>query len=158
RLVGGRSRRVTLSTFHSLGLMILKAEKRALGYGSGFTIYDAADQLGVVREVLRRVHIDDRRFDAKAILFRLSRAENAFLGPEAYAASIGDHEYDLIACEVYPQYQEMLRAFHAFDFDDLLTETVHLFERDPSVLERWQERFRFVMVDEYQDTNRAQFR
>jgi superfamily I DNA/RNA helicase len=157
KLVGARGRRLTLSTFHSLGLMILKAERVALGYGSGFTIYDGADQLGVVREVLRRVHVDDRRFDAKAILFRISRAKNAFLDPDAYAASIGDQEYDLIAAEVYPKYQELLAGYHALDFDDLITATVQLLERDEAVRARWAEAFRFVMVDEYQDTNRAQF-
>jgi superfamily I DNA/RNA helicase len=157
KLVGARGRALNLSTFHSLGLMILKAERAALGYGSGFTIYDGADQLGVVREVLRRVHVDDRRFDAKAILFRISRAKNAFLDPDAYAASIGDQEYDLIAAEVYPKYQELLRGYHALDFDDLITATVQLLERDKAVRTRWAQRFRFVMVDEYQDTNRAQF-
>ena len=87
KLVGrARAARCTLSTFHALGLAILKQEKAALGLPSGFTIYDASDQLGVVREVLRRVHgDDDRRFDAKAILFRISRAKNAFLSPEEYA-------------------------------------------------------------------------
>jgi ATP-dependent DNA helicase UvrD/PcrA len=157
KLVGARGRGLTLSTFHSLGLSILKAERAALGFDSGFTIYDASDQLGTVREILRRVSVDDRRFDLKAILFRISRAKNAFLAPEEFEAQAGDHEYDLIAADVYPKYQAALRSFHALDFDDLITETVRLFDRDAEVRARWQARWRFVMVDEYQDTNRAQF-
>jgi DNA helicase II / ATP-dependent DNA helicase PcrA len=158
RLVGARGRKVTLSTFHALGMNMLKAERAALGLPSGFTIYDASDQLGVVREILRRVHVDDRKFDMKAVLFRISRAKNAFLSPEDYVAELDeDNEYDLIAAEVYPKYQEALRAFHAFDFDDLICETVRLMDRDPAVERRWRERYRYVMVDEYQDTNRAQF-
>jgi len=155
KLVGPRlARRITMSTFHALGMQILKAEKRALGFA--FTIYDTSDQLGVLRELLRRVSVDDRSFDLKAVLFRISRAKNAFLAPDDYAAQVGDHEYDLIAADVYPKYQEALRNFHALDFDDLITETVRLLDRDDEARARWASRFRYVMVDEYQDTNRAQ--
>ncbi len=161
KLAGARARRCTLSTFHALGLHILKQEKEALGLPTGFTIYDASDQLGTVKEILRRLYQsdDDRRFDAKAILFRISRAKNAFLSPEEYAEQFSDedHEYDLTAAEVYPHYQAALKSFHALDFDDLICETVRLLDRDEAVRERWARRFRYVMVDEYQDTNRAQF-
>jgi DNA helicase-2/ATP-dependent DNA helicase PcrA len=153
------ARLATLSTFHALGLEILKAEKRALGMPNGFVIYDQSDQLGLVRELLRRIVRDDeRRFDAKAILFRISRAKNAFISPSQYAVRAKIHdEYDLVAADLFPKYEEALRNFHAFDFDDLITETVRLFDRDPEALARWQQRFRYVMVDEYQDTNRSQF-
>ncbi len=157
KLVGSRGKQVTLSTFHALGLQICKTEKRALGFSSGFTIYDASDQLATVRELLRKVSIDDRKFDVKAILFRISRAKNAFLTPEEYQAGAGDGEYDLIAADLYPKYQEALRNFAALDFDDLICETVRLLDRDDGARERWSSRFRYLMVDEYQDTNRAQF-
>ena len=161
KLAGARARRCTLSTFHALGLSILKQEKAALGLPSGFTIYDASDQLGTVKEILRRLYQsdDDRRFDAKAVLFRISRAKNAFLSPDEYAEQFTeeDHEYDVTAAAVYPEYQAALKSFHALDFDDLICETVRLFDRDEAVRARWAERFRYVMVDEYQDTNRAQF-
>ena len=170
KIVGAKlAARLTLSTFHALGLQILKAEKAALGFHSGFTVYDAADQLGCVRECLRGVHLDDRRFDAKAIQFRISRAKNAFVTPEEFAAKNaptpgkksrrGDgepDEYDQIAAVVYPRYQSALRAFHALDFDDLIVETVRLLDRDEGVRQRWGERYRYVMVDEYQDTNKSQ--
>jgi DNA helicase II / ATP-dependent DNA helicase PcrA len=157
KLVGQRAKKVTLSTFHALGLQICKMEKQALGFASGFTIYDASDQLATVRELLRKVSVDDRKFDVKAILFRISRAKNAFLTPEEYEAQAGDGEYDLIAADLYPKYQDALRSYHALDFDDLICETVRLLDRDDGVRDRWGSRFRYLMVDEYQDTNRAQF-
>jgi ATP-dependent DNA helicase UvrD/PcrA len=160
KLAGKRAKLCTLSTFHALGLSILKQEKAALGLPSGFTIYDASDQLGTVKEILRRLYQsdDDRRFDAKSILFRISGAKNKFVSPEEFAEGVGagSHEYDLTAADVYPEYQQALKSFHALDFDDLICETVRLLDRDEAVRARWAERFRYVMVDEYQDTNRAQ--
>ena len=151
-----RARELTMGTFHSLGLAILQKERAALGFGRGFVIYDTADQLGVLREILRHVaRGDDRRYDVKAILTRISLAKNAFVAPEAYAPHEGD-EYDAITAEVYPRYQAQLRGFAALDFDDLITETVRLLKEDAGVRERWAGAFRHVMVDEYQDTNRAQ--
>jgi DNA helicase-2/ATP-dependent DNA helicase PcrA len=147
---------LTIGTFHALGLWMLKQERKALGFPRGFAIYDQADQLGVVREVLRHLDRgDDRRFDVKAILTRISLAKNAFVAPDAYAVHDGD-SYDEVTAEVYPRYQEQLRAFAAVDFDDLICEPVRLLDSDDGVRERWRSRFRFVMVDEYQDTNRAQ--
>jgi DNA helicase-2/ATP-dependent DNA helicase PcrA len=160
KLAGRRARGCTLSTFHALGLSILKQEKAALGLPTGFTIYDASDQLGTVKEILRRLYQsdDDRRYDAKAILFRISGAKNKFVSPEEFAEGVGaeSHEYDLTAADVYPEYQSALKSFHALDFDDLICETVRLLDRDDAVRARWASRFRYVMVDEYQDTNRAQ--
>ncbi len=167
KLLGSRARtagkQLTLSTFHALGMNLLRQERKALGWPQGFTIYDGSDQLGVVREILRRVQVDDRRFDSKALLFRISRAKNAFLTPAEYSSSILNStkaidEYDLTAAEVFPKYEEALRQFHAFDFDDLITEAVRLLDRDDDVRARWANKFRYVMVDEYQDTNRAQFK
>ncbi len=156
-----QAKKLTMGTFHALGLQILKSERKALGYPSGFAVYDQADQLGVVREVLRSLkdtsRDGERRFDVKAILTRISLAKNSFIAPEEYQPRDAD-EYDVITAEVYPKYQAALRAYAAFDFDDLIVEPVRLMERDPAVRERWQTRFRFVMVDEYQDTNRAQIR
>lgn len=148
------TRRLTLSTFHALGLQLLKRERTALGLGSGFTVYDTADQLGVVREILRQVKIDDRRFDPKAILFRISRWKNAFLAPDELPPPEGD--YDEIGALVYPRYQAAMRGFHALDFDDLIVAVVRLLDDNEEVRERWQGRFRYLMIDEYQDTNRAQ--
>ena len=156
RLVPERrsAQRLSMGTFHALGLHILRKEHEALGLPRGFVIYDGADQLGCVRELLRRVDAG-RRFDVQAILTRISLAKNAFVAPADYAPHPGD-EYDEITAELYPKYQEAMRAYAAVDFDDLITETVRLLDTDAGVRARWQGRFRFVMVDEYQDTNRAQ--
>jgi superfamily I DNA/RNA helicase len=156
-LLGDRktASQLTMGTFHALGLQILRAEHDALGYPRGFVIYDTADQLGVVRELLRQIQSGDRRFEVKAILTRISLAKNAFVFPERYQPNEAD-EYDQITAEIYPRYQEALRAYAALDFDDLLTTTVRLLDENERVRERWQNKFRYVMVDEYQDTNRAQ--
>ena len=153
------AKQLTMGTFHALGLWILKTERKALGYPGGFAVYDQSDQLGVVREVLRGLkdmsRDGERRFDVKAILTRISLAKNAFVAPEDYQPKEAD-DYDLITAEVYPRYQAALRAYAAYDFDDLIVEPVRLMQRDDAVRDRWQERFRYVLVDEYQDTNKAQ--
>ncbi|MEM9491772.1 MAG: UvrD-helicase domain-containing protein, partial [Myxococcota bacterium] len=157
KLLGSRKQaaQLTMGTFHSLGLSILRREHKALGYPRSFVIYDTADQLGTIRELLRNIHIGDRRFDVKAILTRISLAKNKFIRPEDYQPGEGD-EYDEITAEIFPRYQEALRNYAALDFDDLITATVRLISEHDEVRERWQQRFRYVLVDEYQDTNRAQ--
>ena len=155
------ARQLTIGTFHALGLTVLRMERAALGLPRGFAIYDQSDQLGAVREALRSIHDGDRRYDAKSILTRISLAKNAFVGPDEYEESSHFHaadDYDQITLSVYPKYQEALRACAAFDFDDLIVEPVRLWERVADAGQRWAERFQYVMVDEFQDTNRAQLR
>ncbi|HUS66138.1 MAG TPA: UvrD-helicase domain-containing protein [Kofleriaceae bacterium] len=158
RLVGNRSiaNELTMGTFHSLGLEMLQKERAAFGFPRGFVIYDTADQIGVLRELLRHSAVDgDRRFDVKSILTRISLAKNAFIAPEDFRPNESD-PYDLVTAEIYPRYQAALRAFAAVDFDDLITEPVRLLARSDEVRVNWSSRFRHVLVDEYQDTNRAQ--
>ena len=156
------ARELTIGTFHALGLQILRTERKALGYPGGFAIYDQSDQMGALREAMRGIHNvsrdGERRFDAKAIMTRISLAKNAFVAPESYIPKNAADEYDAMTVEAYPKYQEMLRACAAFDFDDLIVEPVRLFERDLEVGRKWAERFHYVMVDEFQDTNNAQLR
>jgi DNA helicase-2/ATP-dependent DNA helicase PcrA len=151
------TRELTIGTFHALGLQILRIERKALGLPRGFTIYDQADSLGAIREAMRTIKDGDRRFDVKAIQTRISLAKNAFIGPDEFEGNPAD-EYDGITQLVYPKYQEMLRACAAFDFDDLIVEPTRLFQREEEVGRKWAERFRFVMVDEFQDTNIAQLK
>jgi DNA helicase-2/ATP-dependent DNA helicase PcrA len=151
------AKQLTIGTFHALGLQILRFERKALGLPRGFAIYDQSDQLGAVREAMRTIHDGDRRYDAKAILTRISLAKNAFVFPEQYEGNPAD-DYDAITVHVYPKYQEQLRACAAFDFDDLIVEPVRLWQRDDEVRAKWAARFRYVMVDEFQDTNKAQLR
>ena len=149
------ARELTIGTFHALGLQILRNERKALGLPRGFAIYDQSDQMGALRETLRYVKDGDRRYDVKAILTRISLAKNAFVAPDEYQPNPAD-PYDAITAQVFPRYQATLRACAAFDFDDLIVEPVRLVRADGAVGRRWAERFRFVMVDEFQDTNRTQ--
>jgi len=161
KLVGSKlARELTVCTFHRFGLDVLGAETRALGLrGSAFAIFDQADCMGVIREILREIR-SGKSYDVGAILARISNAKNAFLDAEAWTEaqrqSLGIDEYDEISMLVYPRYMAALRAFQAFDFDDLICEVVRLWQRRPDVLDRWRSRYRFVIVDEYQDTNHAQ--
>ncbi len=158
-LVRDRSvaRELTIGTFHALGLHVLKSERRALGMPRGFVIYDQADQMGVVREAMRALHDGDRRYDAKAVLARISLAKNRFVDADAFVGNPAD-DYDVVTGEVYPRYQAQLHACAAFDFDDLIVEPVRLWTRDADAARRWAERFSHVLVDEFQDTNAAQLR
>jgi superfamily I DNA/RNA helicase len=158
-LVNNRAvaKKLTIGTFHALGLQVLRAERKALGVPRGFTIYDGSDQLGLVREAMRAIHDGDRRLDAKAILTRISLAKNAFIAPDQYEGNPAD-DYDAMTVHVFPKYQEQLRSCAAFDFDDLIVEPVRLWDKDPEARARWNSRFTYVMVDEFQDTNRAQLR
>lgn len=161
RLVGAKAGKdLTVSTFHRFGLEVLGMETRALGLrGSKFAIFDQADTSGVVREILRNVR-STKNYDVGAILARISSAKNAFMDADEWAAkeraSRGLDDYDEITSIVYPKYIAALRAFQAFDFDDLICEVVRLWRRREDVLEKWRRRYRFVIVDEYQDTNHAQ--
>jgi DNA helicase-2/ATP-dependent DNA helicase PcrA len=156
RLVGReRAHDLVVSTFHSFGMRVLSAEARRLGLRHGeFAVFDQGDAVGTIREILREVR-GAKRYDIGAILTRISHAKNQLLDENDLAEREGD-EYDEITKIVFPKYRAALRAFCAFDFDDLVCEPVRLFARQPDVLEKWQERFRYVLVDEYQDTNRAQ--
>jgi ATP-dependent DNA helicase Rep len=144
-----------VSTFHSFGMRVLSAEARRLGLPHGeFAIFDQGDASGTVREILRTVS-GAKRYDISAILARISNAKNQLIEEDELLQREGD-EYDEITKVVYPKYRAAMRGFCAFDFDDLVCEPVRLFSRHADVLEKWQQRFRYVLVDEYQDTNRAQ--
>jgi ATP-dependent DNA helicase Rep len=159
RLSGAKAcKGLSCSTFHRFGLQVLTGEARALGMRGGrFAIFDRGDCLGVVRDKMRRL-VTGKSWDMNAIVNRISLAKNAFVDPEAYAKLVADSEdpYDELTAAIYPQYVEALASLQAYDFDDLVCEPVHLWRRRPDVLERWKMRFRFVIVDEYQDTNVAQ--
>ncbi|GAC1580817.1 MAG: UvrD-helicase domain-containing protein [Polyangiales bacterium] len=161
-LIGSRAAQgLTVSTFHSFGLGLLQREAKYLGFGGGFTIFDQSDAIGTVRELLRTLDIDGgRRLDASAIINRISLAKNAFHTPESMPDG-GDLEgepaiYQQVAKILFGRYLSALKGFHALDFDDLICEPVRLLTKFPEMAERWQRRFRYVLVDEYQDTNRAQ--
>jgi superfamily I DNA/RNA helicase len=145
---------LTISTFHSFGLGVLTRERASLGSGGAFTIFDQGDQLGCIKELLSRIDYG-KRFDAGVIASRISNAKNAFMAPEELPEREGD-DYDAITKIVYPRYQAALKAFQAYDFDDLVCEVARVWRAREDILSRWRERYPFLLVDEYQDTNRAQ--
>ncbi len=144
-----------ISTFHSLCLRILRREIEYLGYRKDFTIYDTSEQVSLLRNILSDIKFYDKSFKAESILERISKAKNDFT-PAAASASTDDPIEEASAM-IYPRYLEALRSLNALDFDDLLLLTLKLFREHPGVLERYREKFRYIMVDEYQDTNRVQY-
>ncbi|HEY7469704.1 MAG TPA: DNA helicase PcrA [Acidimicrobiia bacterium] len=155
-LVGGAVRAMWVSTFHSACVRILRREASRLGYRSGFSIYDDADSLRLLNLVLRDLDLDVKRFPPKAMKAVISKAKNELVDYESFAGQDDGFFHEQVA-DVYRLYQQRLLAASAMDFDDLLMVTVELFGAFPDVLAAYQERFRYVLVDEYQDTNRAQY-
>ncbi len=156
QLVGGAVRSMWVSTFHSACVRILRREASRLGYRSGFTIYDDADSLRLLRLVIKDLDLDTKRFPEKAMKGIISNAKNELIDFETFSEN-GDGFYHEQVADIYRLYQQRLVAASAMDFDDLLMITVELFAAFPDVLEHYQQRFRYVLVDEYQDTNRAQY-
>ncbi len=154
-LVGPVAQRMWVSTFHAACVRILRRDSKVLGYPSSFTIYDQADAVRLTGYVLRDLDIDPKKMTPRAVHAAVSTAKNELVSPEAYAEAARTLFERRIA-EVYAEYQRRLVRSGAMDFDDLLAQTVRLFHEHPEVLEHYQRRFRHVLVDEYQDTNRAQ--
>ena len=154
RRLGGRDggKGIVISTFHSFGLMVLGRERKSLG--GTFTIFDQGDCLSAVKEILSRTDAG-KKFDASAIMTRISNAKNAFISAEEFVEGEGD-DYDEMTKLVYPKYQSALKSFRAFDFDDLVCEVARLWKEREDIRDRWQKEYLYVLVDEYQDTNRAQ--
>lgn len=155
-LVGNRARIMWVSTFHSACVRILRREIDKLGFKSNFTIYDAADSKRLMTIVCRDLDLDVKRFQPGAVLHWISNAKNELQDPEDAAKDARNVQEETYAA-AYRSYQERLRQANALDFDDLLMMTVHLFRQFPDVRENWRRRFRHVLVDEYQDTNHAQY-
>jgi superfamily I DNA/RNA helicase len=151
-----RSEGLIVSTFHSLCVRILRREIEHLGYKRNFSIYSSSDQVGLIRQIVREMSSGGRKIDAEMILWKISAAKNRLVKPGDFSPRYGD-EYELLAAEVYPKYQSALKAYNALDFDDIIMLAIELFQSRHDVLENWQERFRYIMVDEYQDTNAAQY-
>ena len=147
---------VFVSTFHSMCVRLLRRDIDRLGYGHDFTIYDADDQRTLMRQVIKDMELDPKLFRERAVLSFISNAKNEMQGPEDCADAAVDF-YEKRRARIYQEYQKRLALNNALDFDDLLLLTVRLFKEFPEVLAGWQERFHYVMVDEYQDTNSVQF-
>ena len=157
RLLGSDYRGAWISTFHALCARLLRREGPAIGISRDFVIYDSTDQLAVVKRALRRLDVDEKLLPPRAALSRISQAKNQMEGAAAFTQSSWNYRDEQLA-KVYKYYCESLKASDALDFDDLLVRTVELFDTSEATRERYGRQFRFVMVDEYQDTNRPQYR
>ncbi len=146
-----------ISTFHSAAVRILRREIQAIGYSSDFTIYDQDDSLAAVKEALSRLHLDPATWRPPMIHNRISRAKNAMVGPEEFRGMLGAGPQGRIVADVYAKYEEVLKANNALDFDDLLIKLIELLQQCAEIRARYQEKFRYVLIDEYQDTNRCQY-
>lgn len=156
-LLGPISENMWISTFHSACVKILRREISHLGYDSNFVIYDTSDQQTLIKQCLKELNIDDKKFPPRAIAAAISQAKNKLWGPQKHEKHAFDY-FQQIAAKVYKLYQARLKNNNAMDFDDLIMKTVELFQEFPDVLDRYQERFKYVLVDEYQDTNHAQYK
>ena len=159
-LLGEEPRGMWIGTFHSLGARLLRRHAPSLGWTNTFTIFDAEQSLKLIKKTAEAVGLDTRRWSPKAIRAHLSGAKNQLVSPQQFVEE-NEGSSDILArnvARVYPAYQESLKSQNAFDFDDLLVKPVELLEAHPDLLSRYRRRFNFVLVDEYQDTNRAQFR
>ncbi|PXV87866.1 DNA helicase-2/ATP-dependent DNA helicase PcrA [Lachnotalea glycerini] len=156
-IVGFGSDSIWVSTFHSTCVRILRRYIDKLGYDNNFTIYDTDDQKTIMKEVCKYLNIDTKIYKEKALLSVISKAKDELIGPLQYRLNVqGDFSKEKIA-KAYEEYQKRLKNNNALDFDDLIVKTVELFRDNPDVLDNYQERFKYIMVDEYQDTNTAQF-
>ena len=156
-VLGDVANRMWVMTFHAACGRILRREAPRLAYKSNFTIYDSADQVRVVKAIVEEEGWDPKRFVPRGIHSQISNAKNQLVSPEEYARRVGSF-YEQTVAAVYDRYQRRLHASNAMDFDDLIMQTVEVLERFPEAREKWQKGFRYVLVDEYQDTNHAQYR
>jgi DNA helicase II / ATP-dependent DNA helicase PcrA len=157
QLVGEDALKLTVGTFHATCVRILRRDAHLINIDPRFTIYDDGDQQDVIKRVLNDLNLDPKRFSPRAVLNRISAAKSKFIGPAQFEQQIVDY-WDEVVSRVYPAYQDTLRRNQALDFDDLLGETLRLFDEHPDVLERYQDLYRYTLVDEYQDTNHVQYR
>ncbi|MBT4496079.1 MAG: UvrD-helicase domain-containing protein, partial [Gemmatimonadetes bacterium] len=157
KLVGGMAGQIWGGTFHSICARLLRFEAEPFGLDSNFTIYDEDDRRAAMRRVMEAHDIDDQDLKPRAVIAQISRAKNSMLDPHQFALEAGESPHQQQIAELFTSYEAELRRNNAFDFDDLLVEVVRQFDNHPEVLAKYQERFRFLLVDEYQDTNRPQY-
>ncbi|PFK44063.1 DNA helicase PcrA [Bacillus cereus] len=157
-LVGPEAEDIWISTFHSMCVRILRRDIDRIGINRNFTILDASDQLTVVKKIMKERNIDPKKFDPRSILGGISNAKNELLSADKYAKQISIADpFEKLTSDVYIEYQKRLLKNNSLDFDDLIMTTIQLFDRIPEVLEFYQRKFQYIHVDEYQDTNRAQY-
>ncbi len=157
KLVGAGGSDIWVSTFHSMCVRILRKDIDRIGFTSNFSILDSGDQLSVIRGCMKDLNIDTKKFEPKAVQAVISSAKNELIDPVRFETKAGSDYFQKVASDVYKMYQKRLRSNNSLDFDDLIMSTIQLFTDVPEVLDFYQNKFRYIHVDEYQDTNRAQY-
>lgn len=155
-LLAGAARGLWVGTFHAICARILRESGQIIDIPPNFLVYDESDQVDTVRQVLRALNMDEKQFTPRSFLYAISRAKEKLISPEEFDRNAYDF-FDRLVAQVYPRYQEALKAANALDFDDLLLAAIRLFQQQPAVLERYQDKFQYILVDEYQDVNYAQY-
>lgn len=156
KLVGDVAKNVTIGTFHSVFAKILRYEAEKLGYTKGFTIYDQDDSLSLIKSVIKELNFSEDSINPSVAQAKISNIKNALISPELFL-TLAENQFDVKIGQIYKSYQSSLFQRNAMDFDDLLIKSIELFERYPDVLEKYQTKFKYILVDEYQDTNRVQY-
>lgn len=156
--LGNRGEEVWASTFHSSCVKFLRRDIDRLGFEKNFVIFDSADSQTLIKECMKDLNIDSKEFTPKAIAGAISQAKNELITPEDYKVIFKADFFKSVVGRIYAIYQNRLKKYNALDFDDLIMCTVKLFEENPDVLEYYQNKFKYILVDEYQDTNHAQYR
>jgi DNA helicase II / ATP-dependent DNA helicase PcrA len=155
-ILGPGADEIWISTFHSMCVRILRRDSDRMGINRNFSILDTTDQLSVIKTVLKEKNLDPKKYEPRSLLGSISSAKNELITPDEYDKTANSH-YEQMVSEVYKEYQKKLRKNQSLDFDDLIMTTIQLFQRVPEVLESYQRKFQYIHVDEYQDTNRAQY-
>ncbi|MEH6940585.1 DNA helicase PcrA [Bacillus sp. JJ722] len=156
KLLGPDAENIWISTFHSMCVRILRRDIDRIGYSRTFSILDTTDQQSVIKQILKDLNIDSKKYDVRALLGAISSAKNELINSEEYEKTAADY-FSKVVSDVYKEYEKRLRKNQSLDFDDLIMKTILLFERVPETLEFYQRKFQYIHVDEYQDTNRAQY-
>ena len=155
-IIGDVTKKIQVSTFHSFGLRLIRENYNYLGYDKNFNIMDSDDSLTIVKKILKEQNLDSKIYNPKAIRNKISSLKNDLITPEKYKAyAVSD--YEEIVCNIYKKYNELLFNNNSLDFDDLLIQPIRLFKENKEVLEKYQELFKYILIDEYQDTNEAQY-
>lgn len=157
RLVGGVAEDIWISTFHSMCVRILRRDIDRIRYDRSFSILDASDQLTAIKQVLKELNLDPKKYEPRTLLGMISNHKNELRTAKDAAALVGSNPYERIISDVYTAYEKKLKQNNVLDFDDLIMKTIHLFHEAPDVLAFYQKKFKYIHVDEYQDTNRAQY-
>jgi len=155
-MLGEEAKKIQISTFHSFGVSILRKHYQKLGYKENFTILDSDDALTIIKKILKELNLDPKNYNPRAIRSKISGAKNEIISPIEYE-KYANTDFEEKVLKVYEKYEQKLRLSNSMDFDDLLILPIRLFKNDPAVLQEYQERFQYILIDEYQDTNEAQY-